>query len=198
MDYFGLCVYELEAGVQAFIAYRYWKARRSDFPCFTAFSALSLLSFVAMFLLYNTATPRMYSHAYWYERTFKTALLFLVVVEVASVPAARARRRISAAAIGVALTIAQLVRFRLWLDTYATLVLCVPLLFLLYHGDEKRPAWWIAAGFATFAITTTLVQYTFRDPSLRFVGTYCYLVAQALWIRGALLESADPQYNLAR
>lgn len=197
MDYFGLFVYELEAGVQAFIAYRYWKARRSDFHCFAAFSALSLLSFVAMFMLYNFASRRTYSYAYWYERTIETAFLFLVVIECASVPAARARRRIPAAALGVMLTIAQLVHFRLWLDTTATLALCLPLLFLLYHGDASRPAWWIAAGFATFAITTTLVQYTFRDPHLRFAGTYCYLVAQGLWIRGVLL-APSPRYNLAR
>jgi hypothetical protein len=191
MDHFGLLVYELEAGMQAFIAYRYWKTRRSDFPCFTAFSALSLLSFVAMFMLYSVATPRTYSYAYWYERTIKTAFLIPVVIEIASVPAARARRRILAAAVGVLLMLMQLTHFRIWLDTSTTLALCLPLLFLLYHGDDKRAAWWIAAGFATFAITTTLVQYTFRDPHLRFAGTYCYLVAQALWIRGALLDRTD-------
>jgi hypothetical protein len=187
MNYVGLFTYELEAGVQAFIAYRYWKAHRSEFPCFTAFSAFALLSFVAMFFLFHLASPRTYSHAYWYERTIKTAFLFLVVIEISSVPFARARRRIYAGAIGCALTICQLAHFRMWLDTSATLLLCLPLLFLMYHGDDKLPAWWIAAGFATFAITTTIVQYTFHNTQFQFAGTYCYLFAQALWIRGSML-----------
>lgn len=186
MEHLGRFLYELEAGIQLFLCYRFWRMHRRDYPCFVAFTAFGVVSFIAMFLLYALASRQVYAYAYWRERSLQTLFLALVAAELLN-----GRFRPIAAILGLAILGAQFVQFRIWLDTVATLTMALPLLFLLWRGDERELQWWIAAGFVTYAVSTALVQHQVGRSEFRYVGTCCYLLAQVLWTRGLFLPSPN-------
>jgi hypothetical protein len=193
MENFGRLIFELEAGIQAFLCYRYWRTQRRQVPAFVAFLAFGVLMHAVMFLLFHFAGRRTYSLAFWYERAVETMFVLVVVVEIATRAERRTQRRYAAMVAGAILMLFQAANFRLWLDSAITLSLCLPLLFLLWRGSETSPRWWIAAGFVTFAVSTSLVQFNVGRPEFRYLGVYCYLIAQTLWIRGSLLPIPNRQ-----
>jgi hypothetical protein len=187
MENLGRLIFELEAGIQAFLCYRYWRTHRRDTPAFVAFLGFGAVMHVVMFLLFHFAGRRVYSYAFWYERAAETIFLLVVVFEILASPKWQTRSRTIALAIGAVLIAAQVLHFRLWFDAAVTAAACLPLFVLLWRGHETSPRWWIAAGFVTFAVSTSLVQFLAGRPEYRYLGTYCYLIAQTLWIRGSFV-----------
>jgi hypothetical protein len=170
--------------LQGFLCFRY-RRWRGPFPAFFAYLVFHLVTYVVLYLALYHGSPRVYSYLYWYKRVMGTFFLVFAVFEVSSRRQAIERHRYLGYGIGLALTIAQAPQFRLWLDNAITLTLCLPLLFLLWTGSEKRIGWWMAAGLALWGIASTTVQYDWGHAQLRFLGTYVYLLVQVLWIFGS-------------
>jgi hypothetical protein len=192
VDYFGTIAYGLAGCLQGFLCFRY-RHWRNRFPAFFAYLTFHLVTYCVLYIANQHTSNATYAILYWGKRSMAIMFLILAAAEICSRQDSREKRRYLGLALGFTVALAQCPWFHFWIDNAATLLVCLPLLFLLWMGDESRITWWMGAGLAFWGIASTALQYKWGHADLRFLTIYAYLLSEALWIFGSFHANSEPR-----